>query len=557
MTNDGISSVSENRAKGVLLGLACGDALGRPVEFKSSATIETEYGTLDRMIGNGTHRKPAGTITDDTDLAMCIARSLVDCRDFNPEDIAERFVAWYESDPFDIGSMTSDSLRRIRDGESWDDAGYQVWKERPEGQNAGNGSVMRCVPYAIAFADNEEKLGYVSEASSAITHADPRCRRGCAVLNLTIACLLRGNENPLESALSVTYPNKTGAEELAEVLETVPDEIDERNLSNTGYVVDTVQAAFYYALDSDSAREAIIRAVNAGGDADTVGAVTGAIVGARFGADSLPEEWLNEIDEVTELEELAEELTKLPEKAAPDDSSGVFTLHGHTIDGSTSIFSGEHYEGGGHRPYPYPGIHIDQPRVAYDKENATFFDWEARAGRVHSDTHTGGRKIPVPEYSIADSFEDLPEQDQKRIEQAYKDALGNFHTIEELCQQLHGDLNDIPLEDAYPGHLHSAARIAVVAASLNYDPDDIDLSQDFEDQVFRVTSDAVEIRESVAAYRDLLRQREDFEPDEGHIQIIRELTGTIQLTLDALRICATRHPKTNYEEWERLVHGDR
>ena len=68
-----------NRARGTLLGLACGDALGRPVEFESAAAIERTHGRVTEMLANGTHRQPAGTVTDDTDLALCIARSLVDC----------------------------------------------------------------------------------------------------------------------------------------------------------------------------------------------------------------------------------------------------------------------------------------------------------------------------------------------------------------------------------------------------------------------------------------------------------------------------------------------
>ena len=141
----------QDRAEGALLGLACGDALGRPVEFRSPGAIEAEHGTLTEMVGNGTHSKPAGTITDDTEQALCIARSLVKRGEFDPEDIAERFVAWYNSGPFDIGLMTADALRRIDNGVAWDIAGQETWEERAEGSNAGNGSVMRCAPLEIGF----------------------------------------------------------------------------------------------------------------------------------------------------------------------------------------------------------------------------------------------------------------------------------------------------------------------------------------------------------------------------------------------------------------------
>ena len=80
--------MDSDRARGVLLGLACGDALGRPVEFKSASAISAEHGQLDEMVGQGTWNQPAGTVTDDTEQALCIARSLVEHQAFDPEDVA-------------------------------------------------------------------------------------------------------------------------------------------------------------------------------------------------------------------------------------------------------------------------------------------------------------------------------------------------------------------------------------------------------------------------------------------------------------------------------------
>jgi len=120
----------ERNAEGCLLGLACGDALGRPVEFKSTEEIASQHGEVTEMLGHGTHGQPPGTITDDTEMALCIAESLVDRRGFDPADVADRFVDWIDSDPFDIGLMTRDSLSRIRQGTSWDDAGADVWESR-------------------------------------------------------------------------------------------------------------------------------------------------------------------------------------------------------------------------------------------------------------------------------------------------------------------------------------------------------------------------------------------------------------------------------------------
>ena len=298
--------MSRNKARGTLLGLACGDALGRPVEFKSRGEIQTEYGTVDEMIGYGTWGKPAGTITDDTEQALCIARSLTEQGAFDPTDVADRFVAWFNSGPFDVGRMTAKALRRLDRGESWEEAGQSVWEESAEGANAGNGSVMRCPPLAIAFADDFGTLQQVSRQSSQITHADPRCTYGCAILNHTIAGHLPEQPDPLTDALD-DLENDAPAE-LLDALRPIlrSDELDK--LETSGYVVHSLQTALQDALTSDTAEEAIVTAVNRGGDTDTIGAIAGAVAGARFGAESLPERWLDALEHHQELNDLAKQL---------------------------------------------------------------------------------------------------------------------------------------------------------------------------------------------------------------------------------------------------------
>ncbi|CCQ33867.1 thiamine-phosphate pyrophosphorylase protein [Halorhabdus tiamatea SARL4B] len=291
--------VSSNAAEGILLGLAAGDALGRPLEFKSGDEIDRQYGTVTEMLANGSHGKSAGTVTDDTEMALCIARSLVENERFDGQDIANRFLEWFETDPFDIGLMTADALREYSHGTDWRSAGQEVWQHRSEGSNAGNGSVMRCSPNAIAFADDPDTLQRVSKQSSAITHYDPRCQYGCAILNATIAGYLRGEEDPLADALAQV--DEDAPDELVESLRLVPDLIDDSDLETSGYVVHTLQTALYDALAADSAEEAIVSAVNRGGDSDTIGAVAGAVAGARFGKESLPNRWLEQLESREDL----------------------------------------------------------------------------------------------------------------------------------------------------------------------------------------------------------------------------------------------------------------
>ncbi|MFC6954850.1 ADP-ribosylglycohydrolase family protein [Halorubellus litoreus] len=307
--------MNRDAARGVLLGLACGDALGRPVEFSSPTAISAEYGHLDEMVGHGTWNQPAGTITDDTDQALCIARSVVAEGGFEPADVAARFVEWYEAGPFDVGRMTARSLRRLRDGDAWEEAGQRVWEASAEGQNAGNGSVMRCPPLAIPYAADRDRLAEVSRQSSQITHADPRCTAGAAILNHTIAGLLEDTESAvddparaLRDALDAVDDAPT---ELVDALEPIAAGERPSSLESSGYVVHSLQTALHDALTAVSARDAIVVAVNRGGDADTIGAIAGAVAGARFGASDLPDRWLSAIDEREELEALADDLHAL------------------------------------------------------------------------------------------------------------------------------------------------------------------------------------------------------------------------------------------------------
>lgn len=285
--------VSKNDAKGVLLGLACGDALGRPVVSKTQEDVAGSY----------------GTITENSELALCIVRSLVQCGSFDPSDIAARFLDWYENEPFDIGNTTELAVKRIQEGQAWNEAGHAVQENRTEGSTARSESAARSPPLAVAYANSTEVLTAASMYCSQITHADALCSYGCAVLNLTIAGYLGESDDPLGDALDGF------GEEMPKELETALSdgvvETPPHSRESTGYIVDTLRTALFDAMKANSAEEAIVATVNRGGDAATVGSVTGALAGARFGADSLPARWLADIDEREKLADLAVSLTEL------------------------------------------------------------------------------------------------------------------------------------------------------------------------------------------------------------------------------------------------------
>ena len=298
-----------DRAAGVLLGLACGDALGRPVEGWSAERIDREYGTLTDFVGGGVHGKSPGTVTDDTQLALRLARSLVDCEGYDRAAFVERLVAWYEDRPFGIGGTTTEALRRIADGVPPAEAAERARAAKPAGRKATNGSVMRCAPIAIAYRGDPADLQRVSRDSSRVTHADPRCVHGCAALNLTIANALGDADRPLERALDALPED--APEALREGLAPIPDAVDPDALEPANDAVETLRTACYHGLAADTPEAAIVGAVDEGGDTDTIGAVAGAVAGARFGAADLPDRWLSSLEHRDELAALAERLLEI------------------------------------------------------------------------------------------------------------------------------------------------------------------------------------------------------------------------------------------------------
>lgn len=602
----------EGKASGCLLGLASGDALGRPIEFMSPEEIESRHGEVSAMLGHGTHGQPAGTITDDTEMALCIAESLVDRRGFDPADVADRFVHWLEAGPFDIGLMTRDSLSRIRQGTSWHEAGGEVWKSRSEGSNAGNGSVMRCAPHAIAFRHFQDELTHVSRLSSAITHADPRCQWGCVILNRTLANLICDDEDPLGSALKNT---SSAPEELRIALTRVHDHLTgerahstlESKLQTSGYVVHSLQAGLYFGLTAESVESAIVEAVNRGGDTDTVGAIAGAVAGARFGVTDVPDRWVDEIDESRRIERLAKRLLtirmEIPDKkyVALDDGSLIFKRR--TVEGPSYIPVQEFESGMGNRPYPAPHRTIGSDYHEVTSSSAAMLDWERRAYAVQSgrssiytgqkiplEDDTGSSQaslVPVPQYPFVETFDALPEQDQQWIRrdgretaEAFVRAYVAFAGIRYPITELETGAIGIERSDPIAG----ATRVLVgtfgdISEALlgdgvrgGYDsPADIEAQCDIsrgEDRivgqpetVYETTDVFPKLASGAAAILDYVTQlrlpqkQQAVTDTDSEIQLIelraeaRTMVGELNVMYESLRRVAVRHPEVEYKRW--------
>ena len=289
-----------DRAVGCLLGLACGDALGGPVEFIDRAKIAAIYpGGLREFVGGGWLHLAPGEITDDTEMTLALARSLT-ANGLDPGRMVAEFLAWYRSNPKDIGNTTRAALALLADGVSPEEAGARVTTEMGD-RGAGNGSVMRCAPDAIRYVNDPDGLVSASIASAAITHADRRCTWGAVAINQAIAHLLRGGG--LVGVVDAAIGGVTDPDVRAAVLGAA--DRPHEHVKGGGFVLDTVGAALWCLLNQDGFEETVVAAVSLGDDTDTTAAVAGALAGAHYGIAAIPPRWRNFVQYRDEIRDLA------------------------------------------------------------------------------------------------------------------------------------------------------------------------------------------------------------------------------------------------------------
>jgi ADP-ribosyl-[dinitrogen reductase] hydrolase len=297
-----------DRFRGVLLGLAVGDALGGPLEFQPPRDPDN---FVTEMIGGGWQRLAPGEWTDDTAMTLCVVESLLTKKVFDPDDIARRFVLWMKSGPKDIGMHTQRVLTAISKGDSWEQASLDVQEIQPD--NAPNGSLMRFAPLPLFFYRHPEYVAELSPVLSRITHPHKDCEWACVCASVTLAWTLLGRSK--HEAVQEAYLACDGAsEELRyRISEAMKPNCETRP---TGWVLDTLEVALWSFLHTSSFEDALLVVVNRGDDADTVGAITGALAGARYGLSSIPRDWLEPLKERNFLLDYADRLFELAESFA-------------------------------------------------------------------------------------------------------------------------------------------------------------------------------------------------------------------------------------------------
>jgi ADP-ribosyl-[dinitrogen reductase] hydrolase len=270
----------QERLRGCAVGAAVGDALGMPLEFGPRQPLDR----LVRDMRQG--RIPSGTFTDDTEMALALAESLLDHRPLDADHLARRFTEWFRSGPQDVGVRIRDVLSRMELGQPWDRAVEAVQREKPE--LAGNGSVMRCWPAALAYWDDLGWLLTDSRLQSRVTHGHPDCEASCAFVNAVIYHLVQGTAPAAAVDRALLLVDMQEA--LRATIQAAPGRRREQ-LKNSGWVRHTVESAVWGLLTTSSFEEAVVQVVNLGDDTDSAGAVVGAMAGAAYGLEAIPERW--------------------------------------------------------------------------------------------------------------------------------------------------------------------------------------------------------------------------------------------------------------------------
>jgi ADP-ribosyl-[dinitrogen reductase] hydrolase len=276
----------QDRLRGIAVGAAVGDALGMPLEFHPPRPdFDFETDMIDGPL-------PAGSFTDDTEMALCLAESLLLTSPLDVRDLAGRFTGWYQCRPPDVGVHTAEVLRLLIKGVPVDRAAQQVQQRSPD--SAGNGGLMRAWPIAIARYNQPGLLTSETSLQTEVTHPHSDCINGSLFLNFILYQILQAPQRSPSEAVRMAIQQAADQSaldpEFLLMMNLAPMRM-RSELKNSGWVRHTLESTLWAVMTTQSFEEALIKVVNLGNDADTAGSVTGAIAGALYGLSGIPTRW--------------------------------------------------------------------------------------------------------------------------------------------------------------------------------------------------------------------------------------------------------------------------
>lgn len=262
-----------------MLGLLAGDALGSRVEFKSQYDIRVEYpGRLTEIIDGGAWNTIAGQPTDDGEMAITLARAIIASGGYRSEAVFDEYVKWFDSGPIDYGGTIRRALKT----------------HDPSQTSQGNGAIMRAAPLGIfgALADQSLVRDW-AHLDARLTHPNPVCVQINELFVRAIALTIRHEVGPVdlyEQILEWAHQWHVDPS-VMRVVELARTERPEEYFHRMGWVLIAFGNALYQLVNAPDFEEGVIDTVNRGGDTDTNGAVCGALLGAVYGIDAIPERW--------------------------------------------------------------------------------------------------------------------------------------------------------------------------------------------------------------------------------------------------------------------------
>ncbi len=302
-----------------IMGVIVGDALGCPVQFRPRE--EVQAGPVTTMTGHGTYDMPVGTWTDDSSMTLALLDSIQDKGVIDLEDIMDRYVRWIRNgeytpfgEAFDVGHGTMAAIARYMKGRDHKSCGGTTERDN------GNGSLMRILP-ACLYAyekkvEDKEAISMIHQVAG-LTHNHIRGQIACGLYYFCAKSVL-DEEGSLVERLQKGLDD--GFRFYEEFLQDTSElshydrlrdmkrlsEVPESGIKSSGYVVDTIEAAIWSLITTDSFEECELAAVNLGDDSDTVGAIAGGLAGLFYGYKAIPEEWLEVIQKREWIEKLCQ-----------------------------------------------------------------------------------------------------------------------------------------------------------------------------------------------------------------------------------------------------------
>lgn len=278
----------EDAARGALLGTFVGDALGMPYEGATPAEVPGQVEMIDARLGIGTY-------TDDTEMMIALAESLIDCDRVDERSLAAAFLERFDSRR-GYGGGTRQVLELWRQGIPVEIAAAQVF----DGEGSrGNGAAMRVAPVAVRFSGDPERLEAEAELSARVTHRHPIGVDAARVQATAIAAAVRGDDVLAAATRGArTSELKHGLDRARMLLCGEADPVEAgRELGNESAGDRSVPTAVFAAVCHQSFEAAVMFAVRCAGDADTIAAMAGAIAGARVGMTGIPHRWLDALED--------------------------------------------------------------------------------------------------------------------------------------------------------------------------------------------------------------------------------------------------------------------